>query len=135
MKKLISTAAAAGLAFAATAAQAEEPRLILQITVDQLRGDLPERFREHLGDGGAHVIRGHIESERNQPSQRRPESEESTKPIVVAIEALAILVADVPTAQNHRGVVARGDVVQQAGMNRHGGYMATDISLPLQFLL
>jgi predicted AlkP superfamily pyrophosphatase or phosphodiesterase len=31
---------------------AEKPRLILQITVDQLRGDLPQRYREHLGDGG-----------------------------------------------------------------------------------
>ncbi|KGM42873.1 hypothetical protein JY97_10935 [Alkalispirochaeta odontotermitis] len=28
------------------------PRLILQITVDQLRGDLPGRYRDHLGDGG-----------------------------------------------------------------------------------
>jgi len=28
------------------------PRLILQITVDQLRGDLPGRFLERMGDGG-----------------------------------------------------------------------------------
>jgi predicted AlkP superfamily pyrophosphatase or phosphodiesterase len=28
------------------------PRLILQITVDQLRGDLPTRYYERLGDGG-----------------------------------------------------------------------------------
>jgi hypothetical protein len=28
------------------------PKLILQITVDQLRGDLPERFVKHMGDGG-----------------------------------------------------------------------------------
>ena len=35
-------------------AQAGEsnPRLILQITVDQLRGDLPTRFKERLGKGG-----------------------------------------------------------------------------------
>ena len=30
----------------------EPPRLVLQITVDQLRGDLPTRFLERLGDGG-----------------------------------------------------------------------------------
>lgn len=31
---------------------AEAPRLILQLTVDQLRGDLPTRYYERLGDGG-----------------------------------------------------------------------------------
>jgi predicted AlkP superfamily pyrophosphatase or phosphodiesterase len=30
----------------------ENPRLILQITVDQLRGDLPTRYYERLGEGG-----------------------------------------------------------------------------------
>jgi Type I phosphodiesterase / nucleotide pyrophosphatase len=29
-----------------------EPRLVMQITVDQLRGDLPGRFADRLGDGG-----------------------------------------------------------------------------------
>ncbi len=29
-----------------------QPRLILQITVDQLRGDLPTRYYDRLGDGG-----------------------------------------------------------------------------------
>jgi hypothetical protein len=28
------------------------PKLVLQITVDQLRGDLPMRFKDRLGDGG-----------------------------------------------------------------------------------
>ena len=28
------------------------PRLVLQITVDQLRGDLPERFVKNMGEGG-----------------------------------------------------------------------------------
>ncbi len=28
------------------------PKLVLQITVDQLRGDLPMRFKERLGKGG-----------------------------------------------------------------------------------
>ena len=30
----------------------ETPRLVLQITVDQLRGDLIDRYGEGLGDGG-----------------------------------------------------------------------------------
>ena len=31
---------------------ADPPRLVLQITVDQLRGDLPTRFLDRLGEGG-----------------------------------------------------------------------------------
>ena len=31
---------------------ADKPKLILQITVDQLRGDLPMRYRERLETGG-----------------------------------------------------------------------------------
>jgi predicted AlkP superfamily pyrophosphatase or phosphodiesterase len=38
--------------FAATAAAEERPRLVLQITVDQLRGDQPARFYDRLGEGG-----------------------------------------------------------------------------------
>ena len=37
---------------AATKARAEPPRLILQITVDQLRGDLIRRHRSQFGEGG-----------------------------------------------------------------------------------
>ena len=33
-------------------AETEKPRLILQITVDQLRGDLPARFIDRMGEGG-----------------------------------------------------------------------------------
>ena len=33
-------------------AQPAPPKLILQITVDQLRGDLPERFLDQMGAGG-----------------------------------------------------------------------------------
>jgi len=33
-------------------AETEKPRLILQITVDQLRGDLPARFLDRMGEGG-----------------------------------------------------------------------------------
>jgi len=40
------------IAAANTAIAAERPRLILQITVDQLRGDLPTRYYDRLGDGG-----------------------------------------------------------------------------------
>jgi predicted AlkP superfamily pyrophosphatase or phosphodiesterase len=36
----------------AEAAGATRPKLVLQITVDQLRGDLPMRFRDRLGEGG-----------------------------------------------------------------------------------
>ncbi len=38
--------------FAAAAIAQERPRLILQITVDQLRGDLPTRYYDRLGEGG-----------------------------------------------------------------------------------
>jgi len=41
-----------GSTAAAGAKTAERPRLILQITVDQLRGDLPLRYREEFGEGG-----------------------------------------------------------------------------------
>ena len=34
------------------AAEPVPPKLILQITVDQLRGDLPERFLDRMGEGG-----------------------------------------------------------------------------------
>jgi len=37
---------------AAPAGAEERPRLILQITVDQLRGDLPTRYYDRLGEGG-----------------------------------------------------------------------------------
>jgi predicted AlkP superfamily pyrophosphatase or phosphodiesterase len=38
--------------FASTLQAADAPRLILQVTVDQLRGDLPTRYLDRLGDGG-----------------------------------------------------------------------------------
>ncbi len=37
---------------AAYAADREKPKLVLQITVDQLRGDLPMRFKERLRERG-----------------------------------------------------------------------------------
>ncbi len=35
------------------------PRLIVQITVDQLRGDLPTRYRDRLGEGGFRYLLEH----------------------------------------------------------------------------
>jgi predicted AlkP superfamily pyrophosphatase or phosphodiesterase len=40
------------LVAANTAIAADRPKLILQITVDQLRGDLPTRYYDRLGEGG-----------------------------------------------------------------------------------
>jgi predicted AlkP superfamily pyrophosphatase or phosphodiesterase len=49
--------------FLVTACEADEapkphgmPKLILQITVDQLRGDLPTRYYDRLGDGGIRYL-------------------------------------------------------------------------------
>jgi predicted AlkP superfamily pyrophosphatase or phosphodiesterase len=36
-----------------------EPKLILQITVDQLRGDQPGRYLDHMGDGGFRYLMEH----------------------------------------------------------------------------
>jgi predicted AlkP superfamily pyrophosphatase or phosphodiesterase len=40
----------------ATEAPADQPKLVLQITVDQLRGDLPTRYYDRLGDGGIRYL-------------------------------------------------------------------------------
>ncbi len=34
-----------------------KPKLVLQITVDQLRGDLPEKFMKNMGDGGFRYLK------------------------------------------------------------------------------
>jgi predicted AlkP superfamily pyrophosphatase or phosphodiesterase len=57
MTQLITRATATSLLlvaflFGAVASAADKPRLILQITVDQLRGDLPTRYYDRLGEGG-----------------------------------------------------------------------------------
>ena len=36
----------------------DKPKLILQVTVDQFRGDLPTRYYDRLGKGGAQVPTG-----------------------------------------------------------------------------
>ena len=33
-----------------------KPRLVLQITVDQFRGDLPTRYADRLGEGGLRYL-------------------------------------------------------------------------------
>jgi len=43
-----STSAAASLA----SESVSKPKLVVQITIDQLRGDMPMRFKDRLGDGG-----------------------------------------------------------------------------------
>jgi len=49
---LRSTLSALGAFVLLSAAQADTPRLVLQITVDQLRADLPWRVYDRLGEGG-----------------------------------------------------------------------------------
>ena len=49
---LLVAASFALLINSAPAQAADKPKLILQITVDQLRGDLPTRYYDRLGEGG-----------------------------------------------------------------------------------
>jgi hypothetical protein len=55
MRLTISAAAFAATLSGAAAAQ-EPPRLVLQITVDQLRGDLIDRYRAGMGEGGFNYL-------------------------------------------------------------------------------
>ncbi len=54
MKKTITAAClfSTAILFSSVAFSSGKPRLILQVTVDQLRGDLPTRYFDRLGDGG-----------------------------------------------------------------------------------
>ena len=57
IKNLVSlTMAAIALGSAATLATPEPPKLILQITVDQLRADLPRRYLSSMGKGGFNYL-------------------------------------------------------------------------------
>jgi len=70
-QNLMAAALVAALAFATTASRAADPlpptgdavepapRLVLQITVDQLRGDLPGRFVKNMGEGGFRYLMDH----------------------------------------------------------------------------
>ena len=55
----------------------DKPRLVLQITVDQFRGDLPTRYADRLGDGGLRYLleEGITTTTRTTPMRtRRPSS-------------------------------------------------------------
>ncbi len=41
---------------AVAGAAAEEPKLVLQITIDQMRGDFPMRYEDRLGEGGLRYL-------------------------------------------------------------------------------
>jgi Type I phosphodiesterase / nucleotide pyrophosphatase len=68
---LLAAALVCALAFTSSVARAAEPlplkrdaveparRLVLQITVDQLRGDLPGRYLKHMGEGGYRYLMNH----------------------------------------------------------------------------
>ncbi|MBW2247905.1 MAG: alkaline phosphatase family protein, partial [Deltaproteobacteria bacterium] len=36
----------------------EKPKLIVQITIDQMRGDFPMRYKDRLGEGGFRYLMG-----------------------------------------------------------------------------
>jgi predicted AlkP superfamily pyrophosphatase or phosphodiesterase len=55
-KELLAAAVIALALFASPAIAADKPRLVLQITVDQLRGDLPLRYLDRLGEGGLRYL-------------------------------------------------------------------------------
>jgi len=52
---LLALALACGLS--SVSAEGIKPKLILQITVDQLRGDLPERFMKNMPEGGFRYLK------------------------------------------------------------------------------
>jgi len=55
--RAVSLCAAAVAATVSTAS--DKPRLVLQITVDQLRGDFIDRYRAHIGEGGFRYLQEH----------------------------------------------------------------------------
>src|SRR5207249_11632900 len=61
IQNLHAAVLAGTVAFTSTVAPAAEPapRLVLQITVDQLRGDLPGRYVKNMGEGGFRYLMDH----------------------------------------------------------------------------
>ena len=58
MKIRITIITILSLLWAGTAfSQTHKPKLVLQITVDQLRGDLPEKFMKNMGEGGFRYLK------------------------------------------------------------------------------
>lgn len=60
-KHLLVAVLVGALAFTSTVSRAADPapRLVLQITVDQLRGDLPGRYAKNMGEGGWRYLMDH----------------------------------------------------------------------------
>ncbi|MFV2055041.1 MAG: alkaline phosphatase family protein, partial [Thiohalomonadales bacterium] len=56
---LVLSVTSASLSASAVATETinSKPRLILQITVDQLRGDLPDKFMKNMGEGGFRYLK------------------------------------------------------------------------------
>jgi predicted AlkP superfamily pyrophosphatase or phosphodiesterase len=54
---ILSGCAKTGVVQFANAGDSTYPRLILQITVDQLRGDLPNRYMKNMGEGGFRYLK------------------------------------------------------------------------------
>ncbi|WP_439101664.1 alkaline phosphatase family protein, partial [Congregibacter sp.] len=57
--RVVGIASFISISMSLGAAAAPEIRLVLQITVDQLRGDLPLRHMEQFGDGGFRYLKDH----------------------------------------------------------------------------
>jgi len=55
-KRRIAVVAGAIAIIGSPALAKDKPRLILQITVDQMRGDMPMRFADRLGEGGLRYL-------------------------------------------------------------------------------
>jgi len=53
-----ATALMLSIALPSSAQEKKKPRLVLQITVDQLRGDLPHRYYAEFGEGGFRYLYG-----------------------------------------------------------------------------
>ena len=49
---LVACSVILALPVAVAKSDQDKPKLILQITVDQLRGDLPGRYLDRMGEGG-----------------------------------------------------------------------------------
>src|SRR5271157_1689519 len=56
---LIAVALIVCTALPLSAQEQKKPRLVLQITVDQLRGDLPHRYYSEFGEGGFRYLYEH----------------------------------------------------------------------------
>ena len=51
-------------------AENQKPKLVLQITIDQMRGDFPMRYKDQLGEGGFRYL---MEKEQKPLADTYPE--------------------------------------------------------------